>query len=105
MKRFVLLLALLALILSGCAYEDGSVMNRANSYVERDTYDMVITEHYDGGQNLIQRTEYNKNTKITIVYTYHWGMDGLLEVCTGATITTIGSDGSIVSTTTSVPKG
>ena len=98
MKRNLILLVILALLLSGCCYEDGAVISRANSSVTKDSFGLVVTEHYDGGQNLIQRIEYNKNTKVTIVYNYYWHESGWGKTCTGSSITTIGEDGSIVAT-------
>lgn len=96
MKRFLILLVLFALLLTGCVSEEYAQISRANSSVTKDSFDLVVTEHYDGGQDLIQRIEYNKNTKITIIYNYYWSNSGWGKTCTGSSITTIDADGNII---------
>lgn len=98
MKRFLIITVLLLCCMTGCS--DDGTMHRANSSVTVEENGLVVTQHYDGSQDLIQRIEYNQDTKITIVYNYEWvNGPGFRRVCVGCTIVTIDANGNIIDST------
>lgn len=92
--------ALCLLLLCGCAPSDeqDSKQNETDT-VTYTQGGLTISELYDANGDIIQRTEHNQGTNVTIIYNYTWFRDGWGKVCSNITIVTVNSDGTIISST------
>lgn len=106
MKRILICLLIALFAFSSCGSQNNVSVN---NYTSEDASAMStnaastfsnqsgsITEIYDGDR-LIQRSEYNHKTRVTIVYIYKWKNDGWGMYCEGIDVVTIDQYGNIIS--------
>lgn len=99
-KLLCLVCAVWLLLLCGCAPSDEQSSHQHESDTVTYTIGgLTIVELYDANGDIIQKTERNQSTNVTIISNYTWFRDGWGKVCSNITIVTVNPDGTIISST------
>ena len=95
MKRFIILIIALLFLFCGCDDNSKKVDER---YTIDDKTSQLIENYYDEYGNLIQRIQFDKNTRNTIITTYIWERNehGCV-LLTDYDVVTVDSEGNIIS--------